>query len=395
MVSKSIHGNSTAEINAALLRSIADGFNPTLAIAFISIKQDRSAISEILKQSNIAMLGATSCGEFVDGHHSEGGIAILLMDMKTEHFTILFEPIEERSLQEVSMRLAEKALHKFKRPAFILCTTAFTESGEMLNGESVVRSIEKIVGPQVTICGGMAGDDWLLSGSYIFTVENETKNGLAALVMDEEYIQVEGMAISGWKPIGIKRTITRCEGTTIYTIDDKPALDMYLKYLGESYDDGKGKFDFFEDVSVHYPFLVEQASGNPRIVTPMSVNKAENALVCDVVVAQGSRLHFTMPPDFDFVDQVLEKANELKTALQSDVEALLIFSCAGRVSALGPLANMENEGLAEIWKVPMAGFYTYGEFGRALNEQQEFHSTTNSWIVLKEKKLINNHLTSR
>src|SRR6187551_2110879 len=141
MISKSISGNSTEEIKIALQRCLSEGFKPTLAIAFISIKQDRSAISKILKQNNIAMLGATSCGEFVDGHHSEGGIAILLMDMKTEHFAILFEPIEERSLQEVSMGLAEKALHKFKRPAFILCTTAFTENAEMLNGESVVRSI--------------------------------------------------------------------------------------------------------------------------------------------------------------------------------------------------------------------------------------------------------------
>jgi hypothetical protein len=33
----------------------------------------------------------------------------------------------------------------------------------------------------------------------------------------------------------------------------------------------------------------------------------------------------------------------------------------------------------------MAGFYTYGEFGRALNGKHEFHSTTNSWVVMTEK----------
>ena len=31
------------------------------------------------------------------------------------------------------------------------------------------------------------------------------------------------------------------------------------------------------------------------------------------------------------------------------------------------------------------GIYTYGEFGRALNEPPEFHSTTNSWVVITEK----------
>jgi small ligand-binding sensory domain FIST len=160
---------------------------------------------------------------------------------------------------------------------------------------------------------------------------------------------------------------------------------MYLKYLGETYDEGKGKYSFFEDVSVHYPFLIERESGSAQIVTPMSVDTSENALNCDTPVKQGAKLRFTMPPDLDFVDQVLEKANDLKNATRDDAEALLIFSCAGRVSALGPLASLENEGLAKLWNVPMAGFFTYGEYGRALNERQEFHSTTNSWVVLKEK----------
>ena len=56
-----------------------------------------------------------------------------------------------------------------------------------------------------------------------------------------------------------------------------------------------------------------------------------------------------------------------------------------RLSALGPMARQENEGLADVWKAPMAGFYTYGEFGKGINGKHEFHSTTNSWVALKEK----------
>jgi hypothetical protein len=92
-----------------------------------------------------------------------------------------------------------------------------------------------------------------------------------------------------------------------------------------------------------------------------------------------------MPPDFDIVEKVLGKANELKNTTHGDAEALLIFSCAGRLSALGPLISEENEGLSEIWKAPMAGFFTYGEYGRAINGGQEFHSTTCCWVALKEK----------
>jgi len=90
-----------------------------------------------------------------------------------------------------------------------------------------------------------------------------------------------------------------------------------------------------------------------------------------------------MPPDFDIVETVINKATELKNTTRT--EALLIFSCAGRLSALGPMANAENEGLHEVWKAPMAGFFTYGEFGKAINGKHEFHSTTCCWVALKEK----------
>ena len=48
MKAKSIKGNSNEEIKSALAESMADGFKPTLAIVFISIKQDRKAVCEIL-----------------------------------------------------------------------------------------------------------------------------------------------------------------------------------------------------------------------------------------------------------------------------------------------------------------------------------------------------------
>ena len=93
-----------------------------------------------------------------------------------------------------------------------------------------------------------------------------------------------------------------------------------------------------------------------------------------------------MPPDFDIVETVVGRADELKKESHIEAEALLIFSCAGRFSALGPIAGVENEGLTKVWDAPMAGFFTYGEYGRAIQGRQEFHSTTNCWVALKEKE---------
>ena len=193
------------------------------------------------------------------------------------------------------------------------------------------------------------------------------------------------MAISGWKPMGIFRTVTKSEDNLIYTIDEQPALKVYLRFLGKELSSADDQVKFFDSIGIHYPFQIERENREPLMCNPIGYNREKEALICESNVAQGSKFRFSTPPDFDIIETVVNKASELKNEAHSEADALLIFSCAGRLSALGPMAHEENEGLAAVWNAPMAGFYTYGEFGRAVNGKHEFHSTTNSWVALKEK----------
>ena len=53
MKAKSIKGKSPEEIKSALHESMSDGFKPTLAIVFLSVKQDRNAVCKILDEKGI------------------------------------------------------------------------------------------------------------------------------------------------------------------------------------------------------------------------------------------------------------------------------------------------------------------------------------------------------
>ena len=77
MRAKSIHGSSPKIISSALDQCLEDDFIPTLARVFISTKQDRSAVVDILDKRGIDLIGATSNGEFIDGHQSEGEIPLI------------------------------------------------------------------------------------------------------------------------------------------------------------------------------------------------------------------------------------------------------------------------------------------------------------------------------
>ena len=81
----------------------------------------------------------------------------------------------------------------------------------------------------------------------------------------------------------------------------------------------------------------------------------------------------------------MDSARQRKGQNLSDAQAMVIFSCVGRLNCLGPMVNDEIKGLIDVWNVPSVGFFTFGEYGRVKNGQPMFHGTTVSWVALKEK----------
>ncbi|MCH2488534.1 MAG: FIST C-terminal domain-containing protein [Flavobacteriales bacterium] len=385
MRSKSIHGASTTEIKTALEDAMADGFVPTLAIIFISVVQDRAAIRELFQSNEIDILGATSCGEFSTGNQTKGQIAILLLAIPKESFTILIEPIYDKTIEAGAKSLAEKVLKLYSNPSIILCSTGMDRNGAFFNGDELVTHLEQQLGPEKLFFGGLAGDDWTLKGTFVFTQKKETDRGMVALVLNADEIEIKGMAITGWKPMGIVRTVTKSKGNLLYEIDNKPAVEMYLKYLGREDLEDKGGYDLIKELSFEYPFIVERNNNETILKSPMKIDLDENALFIDIEMPVGTRFWFTKPPEFEIVEETLEKANLIKNTPNEQADALLVFSCAGRPPVLGPLVTEENEGLAQLWQTPMAGFFTYGEIGRSLNGKQNFHSGACCWVTLTEK----------
>src|ERR1700761_4260575 len=107
MKAKSINGNSPEEIHSALKQSMNDNFKPTLAIVFISVKQNRQAIIDLLNHEGVDIIGATSCNEFINGVQSEGGIVVILLDTDKSNYTILLKEIGEATIKEATELNAE------------------------------------------------------------------------------------------------------------------------------------------------------------------------------------------------------------------------------------------------------------------------------------------------
>ena len=68
-----------------------------------------------------------------------------------------------------------------------------------------------------------------------------------------------------------------------------------------------------------------------------------------------------------------------------EADAVIVFSCAGRLIALGPLMSKELEGVSDVWNVPMVGFFSNGELARATDGNLEMHNLTSCCVALREK----------
>ena len=211
---------------------------------------------------------------------------------------------------------------------------------------------------------------WHLNQPLFLPTEKVMTAHLVALIIDEDKIDVKGIATCGWKAIGTTKTVTKSEGNIVYTIDDKPALDMLMNYLGVEIkqEDNKEIVTFLS--SWYYPLQVERENVDPVIRTAMFANSEDRSLICSGKVPQGSKIKFSLPPDFDSIDTVVAECKSIKDDAQQQADALIMFSCVSRYLSFGMVMKEEIEQVQKIWDAPMAGFFSYGEYGKSLSEDR-------------------------
>ncbi len=380
MKAKSIKGRSLQEIQKGIEESISEKFNPILAVVFSSVIQDNGSISKILDKLGIIVFGVTTAGEFIDGDFGHESTAILLLELDPSLFELYFEESAEENTREKAKNLAQRALKRFNNPAFIV-----GGSGLRIDGEFIIRGIEDAAGMDTTIYGAMAADDLKMRETFVFSNGKSSNKGIIMLAFDGDRIDFKGRATSGVKGVGTLKTITKAEGWWIYTIDDQPALDLISRYMGVTLEKKDKVTVIPPEYTSTYPMILHRSFGDPVIRPVLMFNYENGSVMSNGSVEQGAKVQLSVPPDFEIINDVVDDCKKVRANELPDADAIIMFSCVGRLSALGPLISDEIEGVKNTYDVPMAGFFSYGEFGRATNGNHEYHNLTCCWVAMKEK----------
>jgi hypothetical protein len=376
MLAKNIHGENIDEIKSNFFKAVADGFFPTLAIVFCSAMQDRKALVDFFNENATDVFGATTAGEILDSEILEHSTVIMLLNIKKDNYKIFCQASEDT--YKISCNLAHFAKETFSNPSIIVMSSGIT-----IDAEQIIKGV-KDIDADIPLYGGLAGDDLTMKASYVFSNNYESSTGIVGLVVDNDKVNITGLATSGWDNIGVEKTITKSKGNVVYTIDDEPAVDVFVKFF-QFTDSVYNSAEIVAMNFAQYPLQLKKDNGNVVLRSPLMVDIESRALIFAGGIPQGSKVQFSVPPGFDLIDKTRDRASILKDKI-ANPDAVIVFSCKARHLALGPIMEDEAGKLRAVWNKPLIGFFTYGEIGTAKDSSCDFHNATCSMVLLEEKK---------
>jgi hypothetical protein len=378
MTSKSFRAFSIEEATSWIKDSMTGDFKPTLAIVFCHVHLDILKLHQSLVSIGIPFIGANSAGEFIEGDIENPSIAVMLLDIDPSAFKIYSSADGEEDIYKAATQLGKFSMDCFKQPALVVLASGLPD------GEKLVDHIEKGAGTFLPVFGGLASENLTFEGTYVISDVAVTRNGIVALVLDTEQISVEGLIYGGWRPIGIKRTITKSKGNVVYEIDHEPALKLIARYSRIPLDQLNQSKNLVENLTTHFQLQLYRENTYPVVRAAITGNIDDLSLFFTGEMPEGGMIQFSLAPSFEVIDNVIEEYGKMKEQY-SDPDAVLLFSCKARQMVLGPWIADEIQRIRSIWETPLSGFLTYGEIGKTNAASTEFHNMACSLLLLKEK----------
>ena len=377
MKARDFHTKDIGELKTWLDSTINDGFEPTLAIIFSSLFDKTPEIGAYLDGRGIAVFGASSWGEFAREGIERGSTSILLLDLPRESFYVRLDELEGGDEEAIAESVAVEAQARFEKPAMMILI-----SDLRTRGEAILETFERVLGDSAEVAGAGAGMTAVNEPSRVFTSDRISPRALLSLVIDGHSIRMITRAACGWQAVGAPRKITKSEGYWVHEIDGVPALDALLKYIGREDLDLDDPVQWELEVNT-LPLQLQRPHGDPIMRPALLYDKETRAVMCTGKMEEGAMIRFSIEPDDDVIDIVLEDFKQTKEDA-GDIDAVVYFSCWGRYNSLGPAMNREIREAGKIFDVPMIGLLSSGEMARATGGKLEFNALTSCCVLLKE-----------
>jgi hypothetical protein len=226
-IGHSVESDASAAGSAAASAALA-GDDPKLLVVFCSDSYDLPQLLSAISRHapSTPLIGCTTAGEIATGRAATASVVVTAFGgpgfaVRTAAARHASSRLREAG-EEVAESLSE-TLDSHPHQVAILLSDAL--AGDQ---REVIRGAYAVMGAGVPLVGGCAGDDFKLAAtSQLFDGEVVSDTLVGAMLASEAPL---GVGVRhGWRPVGEPILVTRSAQNRVYTLDDRPALDVYLE----------------------------------------------------------------------------------------------------------------------------------------------------------------------
>jgi hypothetical protein len=352
------------EAGQAAASETLQGRTAKLLVVFCSDEYDLpSLVAAINAESDGApLIGCSTAGEIATSGPGDAGVVVVALG--GDGFSVETELATDVSgdLRAAGAAVAETLTRVEARPHRVLMLLTDGLAGDQ---QEIVRGAHSVAGAAVPLVGGCAGDGLKMRATWQLYGDRVLRDAVvgAAIASDAPL----GIGVRhGWRAVGQPMLVTSSADNRVYSLDDQPALDVYLDRL-DAPADARTDAAAFTRFALTHPLGLDRRRGEEQVRFIGEANFDDRSLGCIAEVPQGGLAWFMEGDD----DSVLAATDAACSDALAPLDGqpplgLIAFDCIARRGVLGDTGvSREVDQIAEgAGGAPVAGFYTYGEIAR-------------------------------
>jgi len=382
-----IGGSSQADVYAAgqeaaeqVVSHLANR-RPDLVMVFSSIRfADPRMLKAVRSVTGAApLIGCTDAGGIITSGPRRRSITVIGFVCREGSFVAGVERNLSGGARAAGERLAGSLLSRSVQPVRGLFVFP---DGLSVSGSDILTGIQKRLGPEVILAGGMAADDLYFQKTFQFFNEEILTDSMPGAVFCGD-ITIGIGSRHGWVPVGRPRRVTRSAGHIVYQLDDRPAVSIYEDFLGLKRDELTQ--DTLAHMTLTYPLGTEMP-GQPEYLLRDAIRVGRaGSLICTGNVQEGSEIRLMIGGYESALEAAQQAACDAMDGLGGErLKGALLFCSVARQKMLGSEFQGEIDVIRDALGgsgVRLGGFYSYGELattpredGKAKKSGSHFHN---------------------
>ncbi|WP_051367993.1 FIST signal transduction protein [Hamadaea tsunoensis] len=370
-----------AAAGRAAAGAAAIGPDPQLVLVFVAITYEPAEVLAGLREvlPGVPVVGCTTHGELGPGGPTDGTVTVAVIG--GTGFAVAVRVAEnvsgrQREAGEDLARAVDAVERRAHRVLMLLT------DGAIRDQESILRGVYSVLGAEVPLFGGACADGWRMTGGYLMSDDRVLSDAVIAVAITSEAPLSIGVR-HGWSRVGQPMIVTSAGDGRVYTLDDRPALDVYLERI-EAPPRAWTDPEVFTAYTLSRPLGIQRRSGIEARNLSTEVDLVGRSIGGGGAIDHGGLTWVLTGDERSILDATDAACKDAIDGLDgAPPVGLLTFSCAALRAVLGEDGIVKEGAHVEKWAdgVPFCGFYTYGEIARTRGIDG-FHNQTLAVLAL-------------